>query len=202
MGPNGMPPHAQDCTKMIPILQENLLQHTHPRRKKTTSLLSTIYVKIKGVWKIHRTTQVSNAEFTHSAGQPILLKGKSAPPPNHWWRKSYSEILTPQLNGSCKRKQTIRCFFFWSSFFLSFSSVTRLYGIIRLYRPCRSAPLIFSSFDNKSISILHFRHSRIPRSPGFTTVSEYQVPAKFRNIEVTSKKATELITTKSSKLTQ
>ena len=113
------------------------------REEKTTSLLSIIYVKIKGVWKIHRTTQVSDAEFTHSARQPILLKGKSALPPNHWWRKSYLEFLTPQLNGSCERKQTVRCFFFWSSFFLSFSSVTRLYGIIRLYRPCRSAPLIY-----------------------------------------------------------
>ena len=37
IGPNGMPPHAQDCTKMTPILQENLLQHTHPRRKNNHS---------------------------------------------------------------------------------------------------------------------------------------------------------------------
>ena len=89
------------------------------REEKTTSLLSTIYVKIKGVWKIHRTTQVSDAEFTHSTRQPILLKGKSAQPPNHWWRKSYSEFLTQQLNGSCKRKQTVRCFlcFLFSFFF-------------------------------------------------------------------------------------
>lgn len=39
MGSNGTPPHAHDCTKITPILQENLLQHTHLRRKKT-SLLS------------------------------------------------------------------------------------------------------------------------------------------------------------------
>ena len=116
----------------------------HPSEKKKQPVFyQTIYVKIKGLWKINRTTQVSDAEFTHSAGQPILLKGKSALPRNHWWRKSYLEFLTPQLNGSCERKQTVRCFFFWSSFFLSFSSVTRLYGIIRLYRPCRSAPLIY-----------------------------------------------------------
>ena len=39
MGPNGMPSHAQDCTKMTPILQENLLQYTHPRRKNNQSFI-------------------------------------------------------------------------------------------------------------------------------------------------------------------
>lgn len=83
MGSNWTPPHAHDCTKITPILQENLLQHTHPRRKKPV-FYETIYVKIKGLWKKHRTTQVSDAEFTHSAQQPILLKVKSALSPNHW----------------------------------------------------------------------------------------------------------------------
>ena len=56
----------------------------HPSEKKKQVFYQTIYVKIKGLWKINRTTQVSDAEFTHSARQPILLKGKSALPPNRW----------------------------------------------------------------------------------------------------------------------
>lgn len=97
----------------------------HPSEKKKQPLLSTIYIKIKGVWKIHRTTQVSDPEFTHSTRQPILLKGKSALPPNHWWRKSYSEFLTQQLNGSCKRKQTVRCFLCFLFFFFKCNKALR-----------------------------------------------------------------------------
>ena len=117
IGPNGMPPHAQDLHKNDPH-SAGKPSTAHPSEKKKQPLLSTTYIKIKGVWKIHRTTQVSDPEFTHSTRQPILLKGKSALPPNHWWRKSYSEFLTQQLNGSCKRKQTVRCFLCFLFFFL------------------------------------------------------------------------------------
>ena len=78
----GRLPMRMIAQKLPPFCRKTFYS-TPIREEKKPVFYQTIYAKIKGLWKKHRTTQVSDAEFTHSAQQTILLKGKSALPPNH-----------------------------------------------------------------------------------------------------------------------